>query len=214
MKTLRCLAVPLAGLAALALSLPIGLSAQESRLLDISTTSQVGSGASVLTVGFVITGTGGKTVLIRGVGPGLAAFGVGGTVADPALVLYNSSNVQIASNDNWGTPVGSTLPITAATFSAAGAFALPANSKDAAILVSLLPGNYTAQMSAGAGAAGLGIVEIYEVDANGGKLTNISTTGNIATGGTMIAGFVIGPGPTTRKLLVRAAGPALAALGV
>ncbi len=214
MKTPRCITLAIAGLAALAAALPSIAPAQEARLADLATTAQVGSGGNVLTVGFVITGTAKKTVLIRGVGPGLAAFGVGGTVADPNLTLFNSSNVAIATNDNWGTPVGGTLPITAATFSSVGAFALPANSKDAAMQIALDPGNYTAQMSAGTGAAGLGIVEVYEMDSNGGKLTNISTSGQIATGGNMIAGLVIAPGTSIRKLLIRAAGPGLGALGV
>ena len=215
MKTPRCVSFALAGFAALALALPASVSAQETRLLDLATTAQVGAGANVLTVGFVITGTAKKTVLVRGVGPGLSVLGINsGTVADPSLTLFNASNTSIAFNDNWGTPVGGTSPVTAATFTSVGAFVLPANSKDAAMLVSLDPGNYTAQMSAGTGAAGLGIVEIYELDANGGKLTNLSTTGNIATNGNMIAGFVVSGGTGLRKLLVRAAGPGLGALGV
>ena len=145
----------LAGLTALAPALSPSASAQETRLLDLATTAQVGAGANVLTVGFVITGTAKKTVLVRGVGPGLSVFGINsGTVADPSLTLFNASNNSIAFNDNWGTPVGGTSPVTAATFTSVGAFVLPANSKDAAMLVSLDPGNYTAQMSAGTGAAG------------------------------------------------------------
>ena len=214
MKTPRCVLSAFAGCTALALNFSPAVSAQETRLLDLATTAQVGAGANVLTVGFVITGTAKKTVLVRGIGPGLAAFGAGGTVANPTLTLYNGSNAVIATNDDWGTPVGGTSPVTAATFSSVGAFGLPANSKDAAMLVALDPGNYTAQMSAGTGAAGLGIVEIYEMDANGGKLTNLSTTGNIATNGNMIAGFVVSGGTGLRKLLVRAAGPGLGALGV
>ena len=163
MKTPRCITLAIAGLAALAAALPSIAPAQEARLADLATTAQVGSGGNVLTVGFVITGTAKKTVLIRGVGPGLAAFGVGGTVADPNLTLFNSSNVAIATNDNWGTPVGGTLPITAATFSSVGAFALPANSKDAAMQIALDPGNYTAQVSGVAGASGLTLIEVYEV---------------------------------------------------
>ena len=214
MKSPRCVTLAFAGLAALTLNLPTVLLAQEARLANLSTRGQVGSGAGVLTVGFVITGTANKTVLIRGIGPGLVPLGVpiASVVADPNLTLFSGGSA-IATNDNWGTPVG-TLSVTAATFSSVGAFALPANSKDAVMLVSLPPGGYTAQMSAGTGAVGNGIVELYEIDANGGKLTNISTNGFIPTNSAMIAGLVIGPGSTTRKLLVRAAGPGLIPLGV
>ena len=215
MNTPRCVLSALAGCTVLALAFSLPVSAQETRLLDLATTAQVGSGGNVVTVGFVITGSAKKTVLIRGVGPGLSVLGINsGTVADPSLTLYNGSNAVIATNDNWGTPVGGTSSVTAATFSSVGAFVVPTNSKDAAMLVSLDPGNYTAQMSSGAAAAGLGIVEIYEMDATGGKLTNLSTTGNIATNGNMIAGFVVSGGTGNRKLLVRAAGPGLGALGV
>jgi uncharacterized protein (DUF1800 family) len=212
MKTFRCLVVFLASFAALAVSLPNRLSAQEARLANLATTSQVGSGANVLTVGFVVTGTAKKNVLVRGVGPGLAVFKFTGTLADPVLTLF-SGGTPIATNDNWGTPVNTT-PITAATFSAVGAFALPAGSKDAAMVVALDPGSYTAQLSGAGSATGLAIVEVYELDTAGGKLTNLSTTGPIAAGGTMIAGLVIAPGSGARKLLIRAAGPALGTLGL
>ena len=55
-----------------------------------------------LTAGFVIGG--GSTpvrVLIRVAGPGLAQFGVGGTVVDPQLALFNAQSVQIAANNDW-----------------------------------------------------------------------------------------------------------------
>jgi len=120
--------------------------------------------------------------------------------------------VVIATNNDWGTAVGTTT-VTAATFASVGAFALPAGSKDAAILTNLPPGNYTAQMSSATGVTGLGLVELYEMDSTG-TLSNLSTTGPIAANGVMIAGLVIAPGSGVRKLLVRAAGPALAALGI
>jgi hypothetical protein len=44
-----------------------------------------------------------------------------------------------------------------------GAFSLPANSKDAAILVTLEPGAYTAQVSGVGSTTGTALIEIYEV---------------------------------------------------
>src|SRR5262249_24441782 len=81
----------LARLSALAAGLPSTATAQEARLLDLSTTSQVGSGTNVLTVGFVITGTSNKTVLVRGIGPGLSQFKITGTVATPTLTLFSAN---------------------------------------------------------------------------------------------------------------------------
>ncbi len=215
MKTPRfaTLASVLASLVVLGLGLPAVAFAQAARLANLSTRSQVGAGGNVLTVGFTITGTAPKTVLIRGIGPGLVPLGFSGTVVDPTLTLFRGS-AAIASNNDWGTPVGGTTTVTAATFTSVGAFGLPAGSKDAVILTSLDPGGYTAQMSSATGATGLGIVEIYEMESTGSKLYNLSTTGPIATGGVMIAGLVIAPGSGNRKLLVRAAGPALDTLNV
>jgi hypothetical protein len=44
-----------------------------------------------------------------------------------------------------------------------GAFALPANAADAAILINLAPGAYTAQVSGVGGTTGVALVEVYEV---------------------------------------------------
>ncbi len=125
------------------------------RLINVSVLKEFAGG---FTAGFVIGGTGSKAVLIRAVGPGLAAVGVSGFVPDPQLVLLDGSSKPIGDNNNWGGTAGLT-----ATFRQLGAFALPADSKDAALLVTLQPGNYTVQVSGVAGATGLGLLEVYEV---------------------------------------------------
>jgi hypothetical protein len=124
------------------------------RLANVSVRKQIGTG---LTAGFVISGSGNRSVLIRAIGPGLAAFGVSGTVADPQLRLIRQGTT-IASNDNWG----GTTELSAA-FSAVGAFTLQPSSKDAALLIPLAPGDYTVEVSGVAGTAGEALVEIYEV---------------------------------------------------
>lgn len=190
----------------------------EPRLSNLSTRAQTAPGAAVLTAGFAIGAGANKQVLVRGVGPtlGLAPFGLAGVLPDPFLTLFNSTSAVIATNDNWGAPVG-TAAVTAATFSSVGAFALPVGSRDAALLTTLAPGNYTAQVAGAAGSdgTGLAIIEIYEVGAGGAKLLNLSARGQVLTGSNlMIPGIVIAAGTGTRRLLVRAAGPALAPLQV
>ena len=93
---------------------------------------------------------------VRAVGPGLAAFGVPGTMVDPKLVLYSGSS-KTGENDNWG---GDAQISAAAT--QVGAFGLGSTSKDAVLLVTLPPGAYTAQVS-GVGGGGFALVEVYEV---------------------------------------------------
>jgi hypothetical protein len=126
------------------------------RLVNVSVLKHLGAG---LTVGFVINGTGAKTVLIRGVGPtiGGAPFNVPGVVANPQLTLYSGQTV-VNSNDDWG----GTAALTAA-FNQVGAFMLPAGSRDAALLATLQPGNYTVQVIGVGNTTGVGIVEVYEV---------------------------------------------------
>jgi hypothetical protein len=139
------------------------------RLINISSRGTVEAGDGVLIGGFVVTGNSPKKVLVRGVGPALAAFGVAGSLADPKLALYNNGTL-IAANDNWGTPtpVGATqVAATAAEVTDAarvtGAFAFGTSSKDAAIVITLAPGAYTAQVSSADAATGIALVEIYEL---------------------------------------------------
>jgi hypothetical protein len=127
------------------------------RLVNVSVLKQIGAGET-LTAGFVVGGGTAKQVLIRAVGPTLGtAFGIPGVMADPKVDLYSGQAV-IHANDNWGG--GGTL---ATAFASVGAFALGTASKDAAILVTLTPGNYTAQVSGVSGSGGLTLVEVYEV---------------------------------------------------
>lgn len=122
------------------------------RLVNVSVLKQFGSG---FTAGFVIRGATTKRVLIRAIGPGLAAFGItSGFVADPQVRLFRGTT-ELRSNDNWDAGA-------AATFTQVGAFALTPGSRDAALVETLEPADYTVQVS-GIGATGIGLVEVYEV---------------------------------------------------
>jgi hypothetical protein len=128
------------------------------RLINLSARNRVGTGSDILIAGFAVAGTGTKQLLIRAVGPGLAAaFGVPGTLIDPRVQVFTSAGVAIASNDNWE-------PGLASTFTQVGAFALPPNSRDAALLITLDAGaTYTVQVSGADGGTGEAVVEVYEV---------------------------------------------------
>lgn len=128
-----------------------------ARLVNLSARNFVGTGADVLIAGFTLNGGGSKQLLIRAVGPTLSQFGVSGPLVDPRLTLFTSSGVPLAENDNWDASVAS-------TFTQVGAFALPAGSRDAALLVTLNGGAaYTVQVSGANGATGEALIEIYEV---------------------------------------------------
>ncbi|MEY4686167.1 MAG: hypothetical protein RIR76_190 [Verrucomicrobiota bacterium] len=130
-----------------------------ARLVNVSARNRVGTGDDILIAGFNISGPAGtapKPLLIRAVGPGLAALGVPGTLADPKLEIFDSGGAKVVENDSWNASL-------AAVFSSVGAFALPAVSRDAALVVSLPPGTYTAQVSGVGGLTGDAIIEVYEL---------------------------------------------------
>lgn len=201
--------------ATLALSASV-VHAQSPSLSNLSTRAQIGTGTNILIAGLTIGPGGPKTVLLRAAGPTLggAPFNVPGVLADPRLEVFSGPN-KIAENDNWGTPVGGATPVTTTTFASVGAFAFGANSRDAALLVTLEPGSYTVQVSGVNNTTGVAIVEAYEASPGGGKLVNLSARAQVGTSSNiLIPGIVISPGAGTRRLLIRAAGPALSPLGV
>ena len=136
-------------------------SATTPRLINVSVRKQINTGGS-LTVGFYVGGTSSKTVLIRAIGPtlGLAPFNIPATMPDPQLTLFNSAQVAIAANNDWGGD-----PVLVNTAGRVGGFGVtnPA-SKDAILMITLSPGSYTVEVSPAAGTpGGTAIVEVYEV---------------------------------------------------
>jgi len=130
----------------------------DPRLVNISARVQVGTGGNILIAGFVIGGATSKTVLVRASGPALVPFGVSGTLPDPQLQLFSGTKL-IASNAGWGGNAE-----IAATAASVGAFPWSnPGSSDSALLLTLPPGAYTAQVSGVSGDTGVALVELYEV---------------------------------------------------
>jgi hypothetical protein len=184
---------------------------------NLSVRARAGSGSETLIVGVTVGGnaTTPKSVLVRGVGPTLGAFGVGGVLADPVLTIL-SGTATVATNDDWGTDTN-----VAATTAAVGAFALPAGSRDAALFGSgIASGGYTIQLTGKGGATGNALIELYDtasaasMTATASRFTNLSARTFGGTGNdTLIVGFNVA-GTGSRRLLIRAVGPGLAAFGV
>lgn len=130
------------------------------RLLNVSVLKPIGSG---LTVGFTLSGAMSRHVLIRAVGPTLANFGVANPLADPQLTVFNAASEKIAENDNWSGAGPIASGPVASTSAVVGAFALPATSKDAALLAFLPPGGYSVQVTGANNTTGTALVEVYEV---------------------------------------------------
>jgi hypothetical protein len=175
-----------------------------AQLQNISTRLRVGTGDSLAIGGFIVVGSGGKPVLVRGLGPSLAAAGVIGSLPDPTLNLVNSSGESLLSNDDWrnssqAEQIRKTLPLS--------------NDSESAAIATLPPGAYTALVRGHNDSTGVGLVELYDLDQSApARLANISTRGSVGTDASvLIGGFIVG---RQGQFVVRAIGPSLQAAGV
>jgi hypothetical protein len=183
-----------------------------SRLVNLSLRAEAGATGGSLIVGFVVRGPAPKPILIRGVGPSLRTFGVGGALADPGLALYAGPVVR-AFNDDWMS-AGNAAHI-AATSARVGAFSLAENTADAALVATLAAGAYTAELRSQDATAGIALIEVYDAGPAGEtQLVNLAVRTRLG-GSTDHAtiGFVIA-GSSSQRVLIRAVGPSLAAFGV
>ncbi len=130
------------------------------RLINLSCRANVGTGADVLITGFYIDGTDPKQLLIRAAGPVLGGFGVQNSLTKPKLELYSGSTV-LAENTGWSSAPNADAILSAGD--SVAAFRFPAGSADCAMLVTLLPGSYSAKVSGLNNTTGVALVEVYEV---------------------------------------------------
>ncbi|MES2696843.1 MAG: immunoglobulin domain-containing protein [Verrucomicrobiota bacterium] len=190
------------------------------RLSNLSILTTAGAGEKVLTVGAVVgplNATGALPLIVRAVGPSLAAFSVPNLLPDPTMTFYAAgSSTSLDSNDNWG---GS--PALRTAFESVGAFALAGDSLDSAILRPLPGvgvGGYTVQVTGKGSSQGNVLAEIYDAagssrTGSAPRLINVSTLTQVDVNADLAVGFVIA-GQTAKTVLIRGAGPALTRLGV
>ncbi len=183
--------------------------ATPSTLGNISTRLRVLSGDNALIGGMIATGTTGKRVIIRAIGPSLIPFGITGALANPTLDLFQGGTL-LSSNDDWNVSMQQT--------EIANSGLAPSSNLESAIIWTLTPGqNYTAVVRGTNNTTGIGVVEAFDLDqAAASKLGNISTRGFVdVDDNVMIAGLIAGPNNgTSLKILVRALGPTLSDFGV
>ena len=175
---------------------------------NLSARAHVFTGERILIAGLIIEGTENKAVLIRGLGPTLASFGVPAPLANPTLSLYDHSGALIAANDNWKATQQTQIQATGLA---------PPNDFEAAILISLPPGAYTAFLQGKAMTTGIGLSEVYDVGPNvNAQPTNLSARAFVGTGGDVLIGGTIigGNAASLQRVLVRALGPSLASAGI
>lgn len=186
-----------------------------NRFYNLSARAVAGAGEKKLIGGFTIAGepaSARRAILIRAVGPALANFGLPNALKAPRLTVFSGQEV-IASNTGWTS--NPDLPGLVSATARAGAFPFANNSLDSAMLLSLSPGNYTAQIDSSDGVSGVSLLEIYDADApTFTRIVNLSARADVQSiDGVLIGGLVI-EGGLKKKILVRAAGPALSAFGL
>lgn len=179
------------------LGLPKGV--LPAALANVSTRTNVKTGEDVMIGGFIIEGTAAKKVVLRAIGPSLAAAAVDGALADPLLKLLNSNGTLIASNDRWNI-AGQEV----------GALGLaPGDAREAALIATLPAGAYSAIVSGKRLASGVALFELYDLDPASSRIANISTRSRVESGdNVMIGGFILRDAKPT-KVIVRAIGPSL-----
>lgn len=171
-------------------------------LANLSTRGLVESGDRVLIGGFIVAG-GPVTVVLRALGPDLTRRGVPGALADPSLRLIRDG-INIAVNDDWMSSPDRP-GIEAASLA-------PNDRRESAVLATLQPGSYTAIVEGVGGSSGIALVEVFRMTGPG-RLSNISTRGQVNTGDqVMIGGFIVS-GVST-EVLIRGIGPDLTRRGV
>ncbi len=179
-----------------------------ARQLNISTRETVGTGENVLIGGFIVTGATPKQVLLRALGPSLAANGLSGVLQDPTLELHDSSDSVIAQNDNWKSDQEAAIAATG----------IPPNDvRESAIVITLDPGEYTAVLQGKNGGSGTALVEAYDLDATpASQFGNISTRGLVGLDPDVLIGGLIVADENSGQanVVVRALGPSLGTAGV
>jgi hypothetical protein len=126
-----------------------------AELTNVSTRGFVGTGQSVMIGGFITSGGNGSTeVVVRGLGPTLAQFGVSGALADPVVTLVDENGTVVKTNDNWKNTQQAAIQATGLA---------PPNDLESAMVVTITAGRYTAILSGQNGGTGIGLVEVYKL---------------------------------------------------
>ena len=179
-----------------------------SRQLNISTRETVGTGDDVLIGGFIVSGTTPKQVILRAIGPSLAAFGLTGLLQDPTLEVHDASGATIFMNDNWRDTQEAAIEATGIP---------PNDDRESAIVATLDPGAYTAIVQGINNTTGTALVEAYDLDALPvSRFGNISTRGLVGTlTNVLIGGLIVSSEESAQaNVILRALGPSLGNAGV
>ena len=165
--------------------------------------------------GFIVQGTGTKTVIIRAIGPELTQYGITNALANPTLELHNATGALLGSNDNWQTTIIGGIISSSQVSDIQNSGHAPTAASESAIIANLAPGNYSAIVRGVSNTTGVALVEAYDLSPGTTSiLGNISTRGFVQTGeSVMIGGFTV-QGTGAKRVIIRAIGPELTQYGI
>ena len=130
--------------------------AAASKLANLSTRAQVGTGGNVVIAGFVLgNNEGDDRIVVRGRGPSLSSFGIPNTLQNPTLELRDQNGSLLRANNDWQDDPDQSTEITSAGLA-------PSDTRESAIAATLPPGLYTAILAGLNNTQGVGIVEVYD----------------------------------------------------
>ena len=130
------------------------LDSGSSRITNISTRGEAGSGADVMIGGFIVGGAEPTQVLLRAIGPSLSAVGIPNPLPDPVLEVYNPNGALLFANDNWRATQAQAISDSGLA---------PEDDRESAILATLAPGSYTAMLHDAGEGSGVALVEVYNL---------------------------------------------------
>lgn len=129
------------------------------RLANLSTRGFVGTGNDILIGGVIVSGSAIQRVVVRALGPDLGAFKLLNPLQDPNLQIMDANGMSVGANDNFGTG-GQTAELTQLGLT-------PGDMRDSALIINVLPGNYTALVTGVNSTTGTALVEFYNLTTTG-----------------------------------------------
>ena len=128
-----------------------------SKLVNISTRASVSTGDDIVIAGFILGGfSGNDRIVVRGIGPSLAALGVANALANPTLQLRDSNGALLAANNDWQDDSDQAMHLTAVGLA-------PTNNLESAIAATPPPGSYTVLLAGLNSGTGVGLVGVNDL---------------------------------------------------
>ncbi|MBI5381385.1 MAG: hypothetical protein HZA31_05750 [Opitutae bacterium] len=128
----------------------------KSHLTNVSCRARVGGVSGVVIIGFTLTDHP-QTIVVRTLGPSLTQYGVPDALPDTTLrIIRQEDGREIVRNDDWQTPENERLRTNLTDYA-------PKHPREAACVLDLKPGAYTAIVEGKNGAQGVVLIDVFNV---------------------------------------------------